>query len=380
MLERFKMNIKIALKSINHKRKKLFRSLRNKVFLHYCWFKYEHKRKKFPQSEIVQAESIAILYHGNGIGDVIVLSGMLNALKNAGKRVYCIGYPKLCDLVEKFILIDGVVRVPNCITLKQMHNLACAFDVICDVSDPDKNLYHRVKILSSFPHKYAIGINQTDRRFYDVNLLRNEEGCHWSDRLAAVSKILGVNIEKYTYSIKFDEQCVSMVRNYINNFSERLLIVFNPCASDKYRSLSDRFVEDTIEFLSKNENIQIFVLNYYNEKVMKRFSGVIFNPFSELDCNLYFAGHADLLITVDTCFVHIGNMFKTNLLCLYNNRLSYGVYDNNIQWGPNYDNAVQVVSTENLKTESGDDLRKLDFLAIRKQLFTKLNLIKKAHV
>jgi hypothetical protein len=66
------------------------------------------------------------------------------------------------------------------------------------------------------------------------------------------------------------------------------------------------------------------------------------------------------MITPDTSLVHVGCVFNTKAICIYNNRLYNNRIANNILFGPGpfYENAVQIFTDEYRETEEGDDIQR----------------------
>ena len=352
-------------KLINHWRIRKWRHFRNFYLSAWYFFKYERKRPKVSLELISSVQSVAVLMLGTGIGDAIVQSGFISELRRSGKKVYCICSKKSYTVFDSMVKSDGLYLLPNKPKRKDAVRFGLNVDVLILFSDPDKNLHRNLMVLTAVKHKYAVGFNQTDERFFDLNIIRSEQGCHWSDRLKKGAQILGVNISHYTYDLHFSTECKNAVQSFITSLQGNRYIIFNPTASDIFRSLSEDSVMQIIKWLAMHTQAVLIVFNVKDDCIINQFPQVIFNPFKELDKSILLISQCSLLITVDTCFVHAGNFFNVPQLCFYNNRLADNRYDNNKLWGPHYGKAHQIFSLDHLNTETGDDLRLLHFESIK---------------
>lgn len=357
-----------ALKRLNHWRIRKVRELRNLRLLAWYRFAYEKKRQRLPLTGLSESQTVGVMMLGNGIGDAIVVSGFISALRKSDKKVYCICNKKTAGILSEMIETDGLYILPDKPSRKDVLRLNLSFDVVILFGDPDKNLHRDMRVLTAINHHYAIGYNQKDTRFFDVNVIRDEKVCHWSDRLKDGAERLGVKISNYAYDLHFSNECLKDVESFVNKIECQGYIIFNPKASDKFRSLSQSFIRQTIEWLLSHSTCRIIVLNMQDEDIIKDYPSVIFNPFKELDRCIALLKNCACLITVDTSFVHAARFFDIPMIGIYNNRLACGRYDNNVQWGPNYKKAVQVFSNAHENTETGDDLREMPFEILKKAL------------
>lgn len=361
------------LKRTNQRRKDAFRVFRNVRLLSWYYFLYEKKRKRYPVEDINKSKSIGILILGSGIGDAIVMSGLIKILRQANFNVGCICNDKTAWMFKSFVEVDRVDVLPEKASYKKLKDLDLAFDIIVDFSDPEKNLYKRILAICAISHKYLIGYNQKiGAKFYDFNLIRDEKNCHWSKRLITIPEILGIDVKDYKYDIHFTPECINKVDSFIKDL-EGEYVIFNPVASDKFRSFSKEFIISTLDYLKEKTEKKIIVYNLKDDDIVNKYKDIIFNPFSDFESCMYLLKNCSLLITPDTSFVHAANFFNIKLIAVYNNRLACRKYCNNVQWGPNYDNATQIFSLENKGTESGDDIRNLPF-SVLKDVLDKIKL------
>lgn len=357
-----------VFKRLNHWRINKFRQFRTFRLLAWYHLRYEKSRIRYPLQNLTDCRTVGLMMLGAGIGDAIVLSGFISALRNAGKQVHCICNERTAVILRSMIETDGIHILPKKPKRRDVTALKLNFDVVISFSDPDKNLHRDMLVLTAVGHKYTVGYNQKDQRFFDLNIIRDEAWCHWSERLKDGAAHLGVNIDDYRYDLHFTPECLAEVAAFMPQLNGRYFVVFNPTASDKVRSLSPNVIRSTLAWLQEHSPLQVVVYNVFDEQIIKEFPQVIFNPFKDIDRCIALLGRSKFLITVDTSFVHAGNFFDVPMIGIYNNRLACKKYDNNVQWGPHYAKARQVFSLDHINHESGDDLRRLPFSVLEQAL------------
>lgn len=356
------------LRRINHWRIRKTRELRNVCQLTWYHWAYERKRQRLPLSELSSCRTVGIMMLATGIGDAIVMSGLISALRQAGREVHCICSPKSAGILAGMIENDGVHIIPERPKRSDVLKLGLKLDVVLFCGDPDKNIFRDIRVLTAIEHRFAVGFNQPDLRFFDLSIKRDEVGCHWMERLRDAAAHLGVTIDDYRYDLHFSQECQQTVDRWVQAQAPQGLVLFNPVASDKFRTLSPEFIRSTLDYLTAHSTKRLVVFNVTDTSLQQAYPQVIFSPFAQLERCLALVGRCDLLISVDTSFVHAARFFNVPLIGIYNNRLSFNRYDNNVQWGPGYAQAVQVFSLDHDHTETGDDLRKLPFAVLETAL------------
>ena len=368
------------IKKLNRKRIYITRKAKNYFYITY--YKILSKNKiSYPKEEISKCRTIAILLPRKGIGDLIVTSGLISQLRKNNYKVYCLINQNLQFLFNELITTDGTEILDKKYSFKQIVSKNLYFDIIMDPADPDKNLYQRIGYITAIKHKYAIGFNQNlASSFFDINEIRNEINTHYSDRLISFARILNININNFKYDLYFSNNTIDKIKSFISNkLNNKKFIIFNPIASDINRSLSLKTIRETLLFLQEQTNKVIITYNVKDTNLINDFPEIIFNPFSSLiDC-IALIKYASLVISTDTCFVHAANFFNSKMICIYNNRLDGNKYCNNDYWGPNYKNAIQIFSKENLHTETGDNLQKLSVDVIKKA-FDQYKILEEEHI
>ena len=71
--------------------------------------------------------------------------------------------------------------------------------------------------------------------------------------------------------------------------------------------------------------------------------------------------------------MHLASHYDKKMVCVYNNRMIDNKFINNFVWGPNYANAIQVFTDENVNTGLGDLISNFDINIMLKQLENDLH-------
>ena len=121
----------------------------------------------------------------------------------------------------------------------------------------------------------------------------------------------------------------------------------------------------------------MIVLNYEKLSFSITNDNIIPNPFGSLSDVIALVTKAYCLITIDTCFVHVGCQFNLNSLCFYNNKVIGDYYQGNVLYGPGpeYKNALMIMPENQSHDEFGVDLRKIDYQFIHNALIRKKTVI-----
>lgn len=356
------------LKELNRKRVDFFRRLKIHFILYgYSWlFKYKHTCPKDWKKGI---KSVGIIWFNAGIGDYIVLSGFIRDLFHNGYDVYWIGSQKTDPLIHEVLgekIKTIIIQDPGHIwDIKPIGYC----DILIDFNEDFHKVLLNTRALFKVKHKCAIGFNQPNQRFFDINIHRVEVNSHFTDRAKDISELLQLqNFNSASYSLSIKDTAYAATELFLaeHKIRKHQYVVINTSASDKRRSLSYDFVQQIISYLHRYKGLKLIVLNVTDSQLITSNPDVIFNPFTKLDEALALLRDCALLITPDTCFVHAANFFNCPSICFYNNRRLFCKYDNNTIYAPNYNNSLQVLAPGHNKSnsEGGDDLRNLELTEV----------------
>ncbi|MCO6524377.1 MAG: hypothetical protein J6562_05060 [Candidatus Schmidhempelia sp.] len=345
------------LKYLNRQRNLKTKILKNEIKILFITLLKGNKRTPFIADNY---QTILLFMHTMGLGDAIVCSGFIDNLRKHNKKVYIIAEKRISFLFNTCIPVDGVFEFDRKNhaqlkkTIKQHY-----FDLIIDFSDMDSTVIHRLYTLYITNYQHALSFNQNKLTIYDTNILYNENK-HISDRMLYVLKLLNLPAEHYQYIIHFPQVITNKVETFIKKNDINNLIIFNPFASEKSRSMSNQQIYSLLTELDKYDKYTTLVFDLGKDLDFSSYQHVIANPYSDFISAACLVQFADLVITVDTSIVHLATALDKGQIAIYNNRLFNNRFNNNVVWGPNSDKALQITTNKYLNTEMGDPIADLD--------------------
>lgn len=295
---------------------------------------------------VSQVNSILIIMVGKGIGDAIVMTGLVKSLAEAGYSVSLLTEPRISHIFADlpFISKNFVFRRDKSDVIIFNTIRALNYDLLIDLDDVDKHSPLRVKIIKKCAPAHTIGVNQF-LTIYDTSLKHRPLNAHFSSRHVVIANLLGCPIKKLTYFVNQSPAAESDVLQLIKNHHASPLIVINPYGTEEARNMSVRQIDALCSAIQLAFNTTPFIIGVQAQ--IER----IPDADNHVKMRLPLFSHAvalvslaDLVISTDTSIVHLCNALNKNLVCLYHNKIQPTGEDNNILWGPDYPNARQVLS------------------------------------
>lgn len=313
-------------------------------------------------------KDIAVILDG-GLGDAVVASGLVDNLKKNNYKVMFFCLPHYIDYFETARTKDNYLKIEyksDYVKIYdesgvEIHDRRLSFDSVIALIDLPKNKYRILNFASKVRYKKLIGINQKCLWTYDINL-KSKLSSHITRLLYDIQSLFVKDIpySSYRYSLDIDEACKDHAFCIMkkNNPKKKRTVLINCRTSMACRCLSLDTLKQIIEDLQRKKEFEIFLVNCnfnVDELLDENIHYLTFSHFGEI-CS--FISLIDFMITPDTSLVHVGCVFNTRAICIYNNRLYNNKIANNILFGPGpfYENAVQVFTDEYKETEEGDDI------------------------
>lgn len=293
--------------------------------------------------------TVLIMMIGKGIGDAIVMTGLIKALTDHGLQVSVLTEARLNAIFSNHPLIQNHFLLKrdksDFVTLSKVRS--SHFDIFIDIDDIDAHSPLRVKIIKTCKPTHTIGVNQF-ARVYDTSISNIDKTKHITERHITVARMLGCNIDKLKYTVRFTQTDDTAAMQFIGVIKPLRLIVLNPYGTEESRNMSFKQIEQTCSLLKQKLNVVTVIIGAPdkivsipdNENCIKFLS----QNFSHA---VALVRYADLVISTDTSIVHLCNALDKKLVSLYNNKISPKGEENNILWGPNYEKAVQLFSVGN---------------------------------
>ncbi|WP_420900580.1 glycosyltransferase family 9 protein [Escherichia coli] len=347
------MYIISTLKKINKKRnlaqRLFFLNLRAKIFNVF-------RRKKIHFESV---NKIAI-WVGKGLGDAVLASGFISALRTAGYEVVVLTDKKNSCIFKNLIEVDNVIISDRDSIIENQ------YDLLIDPYDSSHKVASKIRMLLKMKPKLSIGFNSN---LYDINIPYFEYNSHFTERYEKLITFLNADIQKsiepvLNIQVEVENKVLDWIQNMANG---KQIITFCPFASREIRSFSAKQCEIFLNELSMKDSFKIIMLGSAEQlaQIPESYSKLfVTDPFCSLTSSIAIIKYSDIVVSVDTLFVHISRVYNKKLYALYNNRVIDRLYENNFVFSPGYKKAIQFFTDEYTKTALGDDVSKFDIQKI----------------
>ena len=367
----------VCAKFLNRQRNLLIKPIKSHIKLALLDRKKKVRTALNPQ----QYHSVAILMNDQGIGDAIVSSYLIKSLREKGLKTYVVVEKRIKFLFDQFITVDGILLYDKKKGIKQfkkqLTNLK--IDVVIDLVDRGHNSVRRSQVILAINPSHTIGFNQDKYKLYDTSIFYDQYTSHISMRSKKVLQLFNIEDNLIKYYINIPTECAISAKNFILPYisANKNIIIFNPYGSNTARSFSDTQIDSILSCLSQYDNCVTVVVGEPNKiKHIDTPPNIIINPLTSFFETVALIEFATLVITVDTSIVHVASIYNKKMLCIYNNRIIDNKFINNFVWGPNYPNALQIFTKENLGTGLGDPIANLNPNIVLEQLKEELIKLK----
>lgn len=337
-------NLITKFKQLNRRRNlktKAFK-LRLRIIASDIFFKH---RTSLP----LNPHTVLIMMIGKGIGDAIVMTGLIKALTDNGLQVSVLTEPRLNAIFNHHPLIKNHYLITrddsDFLTLSKIKN--SHYDLLIDIDDIDIHSPIRVKTIKRCKPTHTIGVNQF-ARVYDTSINNIDKTKHITERHMAVARMLGCSTDKLKYTVKLTQADEIAAMQFIDAIRPSRLIILNPYGTEESRNMSIKQIEQLC-FLLKHKLDVVTVIIGSPDKILSIQDSQYCIKFLSQNFShaVALVRRADLVISTDTSIVHLCNALNKKLVSLYNNKISPRGEENNILWGPNYAKAVQLFSVGN---------------------------------
>jgi putative heptosyl transferase len=323
-----------------------------------------------------------LLIRNDVIGDMIVSTGLIRSLAQAGYEVYVSSTAPALDIIRGNPHVSGVFPynasspanfAASLRKIRRHHfDLAVELRVSRELSLYD-TLYHGLIRTDTL-----LGFNKSFLHTFNASIECDVSNIHVTQPFLLLLAYLHIDAADLPYELFIDEDTEQYVRPYI---PKQKFAVINPFGSKGPRCLSKQQVASICRHLSQQGFACVLIGEPAKTAALKINLAAVF-PSRSIGDVIALIKYADLVLTVDTSVVHIAAAFTKDTIGLYlhsfhplaedgrtddslKNRLSinffrcrtkicYGLPNlpdrdlyrfftvNNIFWSPNNPNAVQV--------------------------------------
>ncbi|CAM3970557.1 glycosyltransferase family 9 protein [Serratia silvae] len=319
----------------------VLRKLKLQLLLAWCnW----SKKKNGENFDWVNAKKILLLRLDDKIGDMVVATGAIKKLADAGHKVSVLSGPACANL------LSGLQYVTKCYLYRRRASLSVLkkenFDVVIDFDDV--TTYERCRLIHKLGAKHVIGFNKNFFSMYDTSIDFLDAEKHVTERHKRVLRLLGVGCEEYSYALKPTSVSIDKVDAALAELYYDYLIAVNPFTGSEDKDFSHAQIVNIVDFInSLNINVQVLLIGQETKVASLNITECIYIPGSTVNTAVEIVKRADLIISPDTSVVHMACAFNKRLVAIYNQRkLKDTGLPGHVIWSPNYDNAVQLVTDQ----------------------------------
>ena len=358
------------IKKLNWQRIEKSREIRFKI-VKKMW---KSTTKQVSITELQKTKSI-LVWGGGGIGDAIVISGFVKVLIENGFEVSVVASERNCEFFNTMKMLKRIfiMHEERYVSSKELLKIygKRKFDLLIVLYGKDSFIeaYSLLKFYKTLNISYIMGFDDS-LGLYDISInymgtgLKRRMDEHFSKRFYYLLAQLGIKEYNLSYCIDIPQKYIDETCSFIDLFKNKKIVCLNPFSSTEFRDFSFEQIKKILNYLDAKKNIVVILLG--TKKQMDSLKNIalpktaIISPFEDFFYGACIVKLADLIITTDTSIVHLANAYNKRMICVYNNRrLDYGE-SNNIVWGPNYENALQLFTKANKGTPDGDYIRDFD--------------------
>lgn len=258
-----------------------------------------------------------LLIRNDLIGDMVVTSGLIRNLAQAGYEVYVSSRKSSLEIIKYNPYVTGVFEYDDknwkafsqCLKNIGQHKFDLAFECRSNIGI---SIYTAL-FYNSIKSGILIGINKKGIRAFNANIDYEIDKLHVTEKLALLPRYLNIPNPDMSYDLFTNEDIENTITPQL---PKRAYAVINPFGSKKPRHFTPQQIETISNRLNKSgydviligEPNQVSTLNIPNTRVI--------NTRQILDI-IPIIRNADLVITVDTSIVHMASAFKKNELVFY---------------------------------------------------------------
>lgn len=304
---------------------------------------YLRKRTVLDKASI---KKILIIMPGKGIGDALVMTGLVNALAENGFKVSVLAESRITHIFE------GLECVNHIHTLQRSNQDIYTFrkiaqekyDLLIDIDEIDGLSPLRLNMIKKCRPAHTLGINQFSR-LYDTSISYRCTDKHITARHTAVAAQLNVNLPAYEYLINIPEAVMSETKGFIDRHKGVPVIILNPYGTEEIRGMSLEQINQFCTLCMKHFGTKPFITavadRLYHIPDWGNHIKFSLATFQHVAAAIKLS---DIVVSTDTSVVHLSRALDKKLVCLYNNKILPTGDNNNVLWGPNYPKATQITS------------------------------------
>ncbi len=298
--------------------------------------------------ELQNIKKVLVLRDDNKIGDMIVSTGLFNRLHAAGISVDVVTGKDNAFIAESMSPVTNIFLYPGSKVSKILQAglklRRQKYDMVIDFGDYLSPVYY--SFISLINARHTLGFNKSAYHRYDLNIDVTAIDEHVTGRYKRVLALFGLPSNNYHYSLQLPEAVQHEMASFIEALAPRKIVVVNPFAAGKERTMSAQQVANVIQMVEDTDpQLQVVVIGPSGPlSDMPLPATALKNPGHSFWSAVVLVQHASLIITPDTCWVHVACAYQTPLIALYKSKIIDGGLINNKVWAPNFQPSTQLIT------------------------------------
>lgn len=314
------------------------------------------KKKEINNEELIEkgrlkmdkVKSILFLRDDGKIGDMVVNTLMFREIKNRYPtiKIGVVARNVSKDIIKYNSNIDIIYVYDKGKERELAKKIAeKEYDVLVDFSDILR--VRQMKIINLCKAKVNIGLNKENWKLFDISY-KKDKGKHISNLYEKVLKLFKIEDIEPKYEINIPRESMERVNKIIENCDK--IIVLNPFAASKHRSLNEENIKKIAEKLLKDKGGTLFIIGEPEKeeeikRIIKKIDGDVRYPkLKDILDVVALISKSSYVVTPDTSIVHIAATFKIPMTAIYRADLENDT--NSKVWAPNYEEGKQIFSVD----------------------------------
>lgn len=287
---------------------------------------------------------VVIPFIGKGIGDCIVISGLIDTLTKYGYKVTIVADSKTSFLFQHWDGIENLFTyAPESEdeTIEKLKHIGPF--IFIDPHEITQSSIHTFNLIRRSKPVRTIGFNE-NFSVYDKVLGMTQPLGHISSKCVDLIEHLGIQEPSYQYVVHIPEKNKKEASKLIKSINNKKIITFIPYGSVRTRFFSDEQINTILSYFAQYaDEVHVLIIGEQDKIKGIRVGGnASKNPFPSFFTAAQLIKESHLVISPDTSIVHLSRCFEKRMVCFYPFKIVNNGADNADVWGPNYDKALQI--------------------------------------
>ncbi|KNC92107.1 glycosyltransferase family 9 protein [Trabulsiella odontotermitis] len=332
------------LREINRSRNLFLKKQKLNLRLKLTCILTSKRNAKFSNQSSV-SRHIVFPFIGKGIGDGIVIGGIINSLTKNNYKVSIVADKRTHFLfahhpgVENAFLYDKKSPHDTYEKLK-----ACNPITFVDSHEITHSSADTFNIIRFAKPAHTIGFNNGYSIYDRVVKLSNPLG-HVSTRYVDLLNHLDIEVNSaYDYCVFIPDQNKAEALEFLANTKGKRIVSFVPYGSVIERFFSEEQITTILSHLSNlNKHIHIVIIGEQHKiQHIPNSDNITKNTLTSFLTAAQIINESSVIISPDTSIVHLSRAFNKRIICVYPFKTLSNGANNSIAWGANHKLATQI--------------------------------------